>query len=605
MAAQMMAISAEVGRERIYLPPNDEHEAAAKIDLPLGLPETELPNNPRAFTAPNYGMKKHTDLFTNRQLTALSTLGDLIDEATFNVAADARKCDRDAQAYANAVITYLAITLGRLADIQNGLCTWLAAANKVVHLFSRQAITMTWDFAEAGLFGGAAGDYAVSLSSVAKVIARLSAKNAGTAEQADASTRSYAGMLISTDPPYYDNVPYADLSDFFYLWLRRSLRRIYPELFSTMLTPKAAELVADPYRQGGKEESEQFFREGFEQVFRAMGEAATFDYPIAVFYAFKQAESTIDGSAASTGWDTLLEGMIRAGWMVTGTWPIQTERQGRVREMGFNALASSIVLACRVRHARAGTRDMRGFRAELRAGLPEALRKLQQGNIAPVDLAQAAIGPGMAVFSRYERVTAPDGSPLPVRQALSIINDVLDEVLAEQEGDFDTDTRWCVKWFEEFRWDEGHYGRAETLATATNTSMRGLERAGVVRARGGKVALFSPEQLPSDYDPETDVRPTVWEATLHLSRLIEEQSVEAGGAFLAKVARTRVDVDAIRELAYRLYNICERKDWAQTGLRFNNLVTSWPDLQAAGGKARRGLAAPEQQSLTEAANEDE
>lgn len=282
---------------------------------------------------------------------------------------------------------------------------------------------------------------------------------------------------------------------------------------------------------------------------------------------------------------------------------MRTELGNRMRSFNSNVLASSIVLACRVRNPSAGSIDLRTFRAMLREELPEALRELQQGNIAPVDLAQAAIGPGMAVFSRYERVNSPDGSAMKVRRALSLINEVLDEVLAEQEGDFDTDTRWCVKWFEEFGFQEGPYGRAETLATATNTSMRGLERAGVVRSRGGKVALFRPEQLPSDYDPETDVRPTVWEATLHLSRLIEEQSVEAGGAFLAKVARTRVDVDAVRELAYRLYNICERKDWAQTGLRFNNLVTSWPDLQAAAGKARRGQAAPIQETLR--SDEDE
>lgn len=329
------------------------------------------------------------------------------------------------------------------------------------------------------------------------------------------------------------------------------------------------------------------------------------DYPIAVFYAFKQSESSADGDVASTGWDTLLEGMIRAGWTITGTWPMRTELGNRTRNIDSNALASSIVLACRNREPAAGTLDLRGLRAALRAELPKALRDLQQGNIAPVDLAQAAIGPGMAVFSRYERVTEPDGSPLRVRRALSIINEVLDEVLAEQEGDFDSDTRWCVKWFEQHAWTEGPYGQAETLATSSNTSVAGLERAGVVRARAGKAVLLSPEQLRSDYDPETDVRPTVWEATLHLSKRIEEQSIEAAGAFLVKVGRTRVDVEAVRELAYRLYNICERKKRPQLGNRFNNLVTSWPELVAAAGEARRARPATQQGTLDYEADENQ
>jgi putative DNA methylase len=284
---------------------------------------------------------------------------------------------------------------------------------------------------------------------------------------------------------------------------------------------------------------------------------------------------------------------------------MRTELGNRMRNFESNALASSIALACRVRQPGAGTLDLRGFRTALRAELPDALRKLQQGNIAPVDLAQAAIGPGMAVFSRYVRVTEPDGSPLRVRRALSIINEVLDEVLAEQEGDFDADTRWCVKWFEQHGWNEGPYSQAETLATATNTSVRGLERAGVLRARAGKAMLLSPEQLRSDCDPATDVRPTVWEATLHLSKRVEEQSVAAAGAFLVKVGRTWVDVDAVRELAYRLCNIAERKERPQLGNRFNNLVTSWPDLVAAAGQARRAQPATQQATLDYEANEDE
>jgi putative DNA methylase len=465
---------------------------------------------------------------------------------------------------------------------------------------------MTWDYAEANPFGDAAGDFKRSLVSVGEVLDRLVVSSAQrTVQETDARLADSAMCVVSTDPPYYDNVGYSDLSDFFYIWLRRCIREVYPDLFSTLLTPKTQELVADPFRHSGKANAEQFFRVGFQDIFAAMADRNPPQYPIAVFYAFRQYESAIDGAIASTGWDTLLESMTHAGWVVTATWPMRTELGNRTMSLEKNALASSIVLACRVRPAGAGTLDLRGFRAALRAELPDALRELQQGNIAPVDLAQAAIGPGMAVFSRYERVTEPDGSPLRVRRALSIINEVLDEVLAEQEGDFDADTRWCVKWFEQHGWNEGPYGQAETLATSTNTSVAGLERAGVLRARAGKAVLLSPEQLRSDYDPETDVRPTVWEATLHLSKRVEEQSLAAAGTFLVKVGRTRVDVDAVRELAYRLYNIAERKKRPQLGNRFNNLVTSWPDLVAAAGEARRARPASQQGMLDYEAGEDE
>jgi putative DNA methylase len=607
MGIQLMAIAAEGDRQRVYLQPNDEHTAAADVTRPLDIPQTELPNNPRAFTTPNYGMTRHADLFTNRQLIALTTLCDLIGTAHDQVNKHTASSNREARVYADAVVTYLAMAASKIAENSSSLCRWIPDSSKegTGGVFSRHAISMIWDFGEANAFRSGPGDYSTATQWLGRALDLLGRGQPATVTQSAAQELSCPMTLISTDPPYYDNVGYADLSDFFYIWLRRCLRRVYPQMFSTLLSPKTQELIADPFRQGGKEESEEFFRNGFEEIFEAMAQNVPTAYPIAVFYAFKQAESSADGDIASTGWQTLLDGMVRAGWTVTATLPIRTERSGRVRDIASNALASSIVLACRVRQPGAGTLDLRGFRAALRAELPDALRELQQGNIAPVDLAQAAIGPGMAVFSRNERVTEPDGSALRVRRALSIINEVLDEVLAEQEGDFDGDTRWCVKWFEQHRWDEGPYGQAETLATSSNTSVAGLERAGVVRARAGKALLLSPEGLPPDYDPETDVRPTVWEATLHLSKRVEEQSIEAAGAFLVKVGRTRVDVDAVRELAYRLYNICDRKKWPQVGLRFNNLVTSWPELVAAAGEARRARPASEQGTLDYEADEDE
>jgi putative DNA methylase len=600
MGTQLMAIAAEGNRQRVYLPPNDEHEAAADVPSPPDVPETELPKQALGFRVQGYGMTRHADLFTKRALTLLT--------ATYSLVRDARALNARAYpGYADDVTIYLALAVSRTVGNLSTLSTWNPAPSKegINNAFKLQTLSMTWDFAEANPLLEGPGNSATSAEWIARAIQILPIAH-GSVTQADAAKRNYTNVVVATDPPYYDNVPYADLSDFFYVWLRNPLRNLLPDLFSTVLTPKTAELVADPFRRGGVVEASRYFESGFFRVFERIRLGCSFNIPMTVIYAFKQSERRSDDTGiASTGWDTLLEGMVRAGWHITATLPIRSERTGRPRDNESNALASSIVLACRVRNARAGMLDLRGLRSALRAELPEALRKLQQGNIAPVDLAQAAIGPGMAVFSRYARVTEPDGSPLRVRRALSIINEVLDEVLAEQEGDFDADTRWCVKWFEQHAWNEGPYGQAETLATATNTSVRGLERAGVLRAPAGKVVLLSPELLRSDYDPETDVRPTVWEATVHLSKRLEEQSIEAAGAFLAKVGRTRVDMDAARELAYRLYNICERRKRPQLGNRFNNLVTSWPELVAAADQARRAQPATQQGMLDYEANEDE
>jgi putative DNA methylase len=517
------------------------------------------------------------DLFTNRQLTALTTFSDLIREAHNRVVSDSG--DRE---YADAVALYLAFGVDKMADTNSVICTWQIDPPRLRATFSRQAIPMTWDFAEAGIFSDAAGDYARCVKAVTEVLDRLrGSENEGSVRQADAARLSVASpVLISTDPPYYDNVGYADLSDYFYVWLRRSLSGIFGGLTGTVLTPKEDELVADPFR---REDARRFFEDGFRSVFRHIREGTLTNYPITVFYAFKQAESDDHGDS-STGWETLLEGMIRSGWQVSGTWPIRTELGTRNRGRESNALASSIVLSCRPRGDDAGITDRRGFLVVMRGELPGRLRELQQGNIAPVDLAQAAIGPGMAVFSRHRQVTEPDGSAMRVRTALQLINQVLDEVLAEQEGDFDTDSRWCVKWFEQMEWSASDYGRAETLATALNTSVLGLERAGVLRARAGKVQLLKPSELPDSYDPTKDARPTMWEAVLHLSRRLEKDGPEAAGQLMGQL-RAVMDLNSVKELAYLLYSICERKRRQDSALAFNNLVTSWPEIADAAENA--------------------
>lgn len=381
--------------------------------------------------------------------------------------------------------------------------------------------------------------------------------------------------VFSTDPPYYDNIGYADLSDFFYVWIRQALKNVFPELFSTMTTPKTEELVATPYRHGGKEAAEKFFLDGMTKVMERITGQSHPIFPVTIYYAFKQSETDSNEAVASTGWETFLEAVIQAGFAVLGTWPMRTEGAGRMIASGTNALASSIVLVCRPRPANAATATRRDFLNALKAELPEALRQLQRGNIAPVDLAQASIGPGMAVYTRYAKVLDAEGKQLSVREALALINQTLDEVLAEQEGDFDPDSRFAVAWFEQFGFAEGEFGVADVLARAKNTAVAGLVEAGVVHSRGGKVRLLKPDELPSDWDPATDNRLTVWEMVHHLIRVLEAGGEAAAGELAAKIG---VRAEIARELAYRLYTVAERKKRAAEALSYNGLVQSWPEI---------------------------
>ncbi len=587
MGAQLMAIVVEGNRERIYLPPVPAHEQAAQVPRPEDVPATELPQQALGFRVQGYGMTHHADLFTNRQLTALCTFSDLVREARERVIEDGGE-----PAYADAVATYLALAVDRISSTNSALSRWRPDVGKesVNDTFSRQAVPMVWDFAEGRPFTGGPCSYSWSVGWVASVLERLPAGSQGAIEQADAIKSAEVDSLICTDPPYYDNVGYADLSDFFYVWLRRSIGDIYPDLFSTLLTPKSGELVADPFRtDGDKEKAEHLFEEGFERAFTKLRQAAAPDFPLTVFYAFKQAEHD-EGGIASTGWETMLAGLLRSGLAVTATWPMRTELGNRMRNQASNALASSIVLACRPRGADAGITDRRGFLAALHSELPKALRELQQGNIAPVDLAQAAIGPGMAVFSRYAKVVEANGEPMSVRTALALINQVLDEVLAEQEGEFDAGTRFAVKWFEQYGFDEAAYDPAEGLARATNVSVGGLEEAGILVARAGRVRLLPRDKLPAGWDPATDKHVTVWEVAQHLVRAIDKEGEARAADLLRKVGGLG---HSARDLAYRLYSICERRGWAEDALGYNLLVSSWPRVAALAA----GSAPPEQAGL--------
>jgi putative DNA methylase len=532
-------------------------------------------------------MGTYGDLFTNRQLIALTTLSDLIQGVRESIVSGA-----GSTAYADAVATYLAFALSKVADNLSNLCVWRPDAIKesVNHVFALQALPMTWGYAEGNPFQPGPCSISTGAEWIAKAIDGLTAIASGYARQADASSQ-VSNSLIATDPPYYDNIGYADLSDFFYVWLRRSLGGVYPELLGTVLTPKADELVADPFRHDGKEKAQKFFEGGFSDVFKRIRETAPDGYPITVFYAFKQAETKAAGDHASTGWETLLEGMLDAGWSVTATWPIRTELVNRAGAIGANSLAASIALACRPRPSDAGFTDRRGLITALRDEFPGALRKLEQGKVAPVDLRQAAIGPGMAVFSRYARVNEPDGSPMRVRAALSLINQVLDEKLSQLEGTVSPETRFCVEWFKQFGFDEGPYGTAETLSKGIDTSITGLERGGVLISRAGKVKLRSVREIPDFYDPGTDDRTSEWEICLHLAKALQEQGAD-GAARLMAAARgvPGIDLDDVEELAYLLYSIAEKKNWAETALLFNNLGTLWTDLEDASRKAGAAAA---------------
>lgn len=596
LGAELMAVVAEGHRRRVYVRPDKDDENAAAVGRPASVPEASIPPQAPSFRVQAYGMNEWADLFTNRQLLALSTLSDLVMEARERVLRDAlgvgmpagdplERGGTGAEAYADSVATFLGLAVSRYADMCNSICSWNQTNENVRALFARQAIPMTWDFVEANPFGqvGISGP----IDSVAKAL-NVEPGVPGVAVQRPAQTSPFAGFLISTDPPYYDNIGYSDLSDFFYVWLRRSLRAIHPDLLSTMLVPKVEELVANPYRHDGREGAKIFFEDGFRRVFARAREFALADFPITVYYAFKQSDVDEDGTG-STGWETLLDGMIRAGWAITATWPMRSERGGRMISLGTNALASSIVLALRPRTDDAPTTDRRGLIAALHDELPDALRKLQQGAIAPVDLPQAAIGPGMAVFSRYAKVIENDGSPMTVRSALSRINEILDQVLNEQEGDFDAATRFAIAWYRQHGYATGRFGVADDLARARNTSVETMVRDGILTSAAGKVTLLSPAKMPEEYNVLADDRVGAWEVLHHLIAFLERDGLPVAGVFLASAQERpdgAIDTELVKELAFLSFSIAEKNGWTQDALAFNTVATAWPDIVQAARSAQ-------------------
>ena len=605
MGARLMAIVAEGDRGRVYLAPTPEMEAVALKAKPEWKPEVEICHWPGRTNVVEYGLTQFGDLFTPRQLVALTTFSDLVQEARERVQRDAlaaslpgdakslRVGGTGATAYGEALGVYLGLAVSRTTNTVNALAVWSQSRDQSVNLFSRQAIPMAWDFPEVNPFAGAAGDFGATTASVGKTISNALDRPARVS-QADAQTQEIStSKVVSTDPPYYDNVGYADLSDFFYVWMRRSLKPVFPDLFATLAVPKAEELIAKPYRHGNKKQAEVFFLDGMTQAMQRLVAQAHPAFPVTIYYAFKQSETQSDEGTASTGWETFLGAVICSGFAISGTWPMRTERPSGVKT-GMNALASSIVLVCRPRAASASTATRREFVTALKAELPVALAHLQRGNIAPVDLAQAAIGPGMAVYTRYAKVLDAEGKPLSVREALALINQTLDEALAEQEGDFDADSRWALTWFEQSGFDEGEYGVAEQLSKSKNTSVAGMVEAGILESKRGKVRLLAPADLPADWDPATDPRLSAWEIVHHLIRVLASGGESAAAELVAKLG---AKAEVARELCYRLYTLCERKKRAAEALAYNGLVQSWLEITRIAREGARAKPKADQGDL--------
>lgn len=591
MGVRLLAVVAEGGKGRVYLAPTKELEIVEQMAKPTWKPEAEMPKKHRNFQPPVYGMDTFGDVFTNRQLVALNTFSELVqvtrekvrgDAVAAGMADDGLGLDqngRGASAYADAVSVYLGIAVDKAADYNSNLVAWSPTRDQVKTTFSRQALPMVWDFAETNPLAKAAGDLEVTLVGISRAMLGLPANGRGRVTQSNAQTQSISkDKVVSTDPPYYDNIAYADLSDFFYVWLRRALRPVYPDLFSTMSVPKLEELVAATNRHGTKEKAEAFFLDGMTEAMHRLAEQAHPAFPTTIYYAFKQSDTT-DVGTGNTGWETFLEAVLRAGFAITGTWPMRTERDSRSIGIGTNALASSIILVCRRRDSSAPTASRRDFLRELKDELAEAVDAMIGGTdgispVAPVDLAQAVIGPGMAIFSKYSAVLEADGSTMTVHTALTLIN----RMLTEGADEFDADTQFCLVWFDEQGWSAGEFGKADVLARAKGTSVDHVKSAGVVEAVSGKVRLLKPAEYPSDWNPIKDNNTPVWEALHQMIRGLRAEGEGAAGVLLAGMPQR---AEPIRNLAYRLYTLCERKGWADDARAYNELITSWTGIEAA------------------------
>ncbi len=598
MGRVLLAIAAEGKRGRVYLAPTEEQlEAVQKANSEIGELETEFLRIPcRGTFASNaqgrrYGFETFEDYFLPRQLATLTAFADLIDYMQEQVVNDCEpgsfKDDRTplseggcgAIAYAQAIAVYVAFAINRSADRGSTICSWDSSPKMEAlrNTFARQAIPMTWDFAEGNPFSNSSGNFNSNVDWVSRVISMFAPVASGSIQQHDAQTVEYpTGAAISSDPPYYDNIEYSDLSDYFYVWLKRTCRRIYPEIFGFLSTPKTEELVATRYRHGGQDEADQFFLEGMTKAVRRITEQIDAGLPATIYYAFKQSEVESEG-VSSTGWATFLQAIIHAGFSVVGTWPTRTEMSNRMVASGTNALANSVVLVCRKKEDTAETITRAEFIRALKRELPPAIAKLQAANVSPADMPQSAIGPGMGVFSRYKAVLEADDSPMTVKTSLQLINAELDEFLNDFHGEFDAETRFAATWFEQHGTDKGDYGAADNLARARGISVESVKHAGIVDSSAGKVRILKRAEMEADWDPATDDHPTIWEGCQHLIRVMEIDGEFAAAVLLKKIGSDKSE--AVKDLAYYLYDVCsnKRKD-AKEATHYNALISGWTEL---------------------------
>ena len=592
MKSKLVAIVAEGEHNRLYFNPDERQLLVAQVNKPEDYPDAKLPNNPRNFNTPIYGLDNFSDHFTNRQLLMLTTFCDIFSCITKQIESDAQKAGvlvdntsladggEGNKAYGEAICVYLSFVIDKIADYHSSVCSWHISKELIRNTFGRQALPMTWDYAEANPFCSSSGSFSNMLEWVVKVVENMSVRTSGYANQFNAMQDcGLRNVAISTDPPYYDNIVYADLADFFYIWLRKSLSKIYPDICRTILVPKAEELVATQYRFGGDiQKAKEFFETGMLKTCQNLYTYSRDDIPITIYYAYKQneteeAESTIQ--TTSSGWETMLAAIIKAGFSITGTWPMNTEMDTRQIASGANALASSIVLVCRKRATNAPSCTRRNFIAELKRELRPALKKLQAANIAPVDMAQSAIGPGMAVFSKYTQVLEADGTPMTIRSALQIINQELDIYFNEQDGELDKESRFCVELYSQNAFNDMKFGDADNLARAKNTAVAILASAGVLYAAKGIVHLLERTEIPQKVSSRDKM---IWLLTQQLTHAMETGGIVACATMIASIVGSNAEY--AKSLAYRLFQIAEHKGWTQEALAYNNLVTSWPEIQS-------------------------
>ncbi|TGQ17880.1 DUF1156 domain-containing protein [Mesorhizobium sp. M2E.F.Ca.ET.166.01.1.1] len=601
LGKRLMAIVAEGDRSRVYLSPSHEHEAIAAEARPgdTSAIEVEMPENPRWFSPPGYGMTRYVDLFTSRQLVALTTFSDLAYEAREKALADARAAGvgqrpsssdvpRDgaplhsggmgAGAYADAIATYLGLIVGRCTDAWSSITSWASTGEFIRNTFARQALPMVWDFSECNPFSASTGNFNNGIEWTCLALTRASAASPGEIHQITAQNNNYpvSPVLISTDPPYYDNIGYADLSDFFYVWHRRTLSNVWPDLYRRLTVPKEAELVATPYRHGGKAQAEAFFMNGMGEALTAMRNAAADGEPLAIYYAFKQAEAAEDGTT-SAGWASFLQAVVDSGLAVDGTWPIRTERQARTIGVGTNALASSIVLVCRKRSPAATVATRSEFIRALKREMPDAIAKIRAAGVGPVDMQQAVIGPGMGVFTRFVEVLEDDDSAMTVKTSLSVINRVWEEIDNEIVASFDPETQVALTWFGSYGFDARASGELIGLATAKDTATNGLYASGVFKDLKGKSALMPREELPENWSPSSDRTLTIWECVQHVARTLNDPAggAQAAARLIAEMGPKAADARALLD---RLFKIATDKGWAPEALVYNQLAEEWPHL---------------------------